>query len=332
MNASITPQVSVVIPLYQGEQHIRGALESVAAQDLAPWEVIVVDDGSRDNGPAIARSVVAPFPITVVPRTNGGQGAARNTGFERASGDFVALLDQDDRWYPDHLRRLLAALEPADDAVAWVLSDFDEVDAEGRVRQPAVVASRGEVFPKDLDAAISQSVFALPSSSLFRRDAILAVGGFDERLRGYEDDDLFVRLLMAGKRHRYLPVATTAYHVHGENTSTSTVFLTSREIYARKLFAGFADDPRRAEAVRRRFRATSYHDYFTALAQGRRTRAREVAASLRAIERGRRVPMGDRFLRALLRSTRLTTLVLRMSRRLPRWLSPHWPSGFALHT
>ena len=95
------PQVSVIIPVYNGARFLRAALESVFAQTYRPIEVIVVDDGSKDDSAVIAQS----FPeVHYIHQENQGVAAARNTAIAAAHGEFFAFLDQDDLWTPEKLK------------------------------------------------------------------------------------------------------------------------------------------------------------------------------------------------------------------------------------
>src|SRR5690348_778243 len=91
--------ISVIIPLFNGGRFIRQALDSVAVQTRAPCEVIVVDDGSTDDGAAVVEEFAHLYPVTLLRKANGGQSSARNFGIAHAKGDLIALLDQDDNWY-----------------------------------------------------------------------------------------------------------------------------------------------------------------------------------------------------------------------------------------
>ena len=106
----MTPRVSVVIPLYQTEVYIASALRSVLAQTFRDFEVLVVDDGSRDRGPDIARGT-GDARVRVVVQENRGLAGARNTGIREARGAIVALLDADDLWEPEKLARHVAHLD-----------------------------------------------------------------------------------------------------------------------------------------------------------------------------------------------------------------------------
>ena len=100
--------VTVVVPLYNGAEHIAETLTSIHRQTYPPAEVIVIDDGSTDGGDAIARD--HPVRATVVSQPNRGVAVARNHGLSLGSGSWVTFLDQDDLWHPDHLRRAVAWL------------------------------------------------------------------------------------------------------------------------------------------------------------------------------------------------------------------------------
>ena len=99
--------ITAIIPLYNGAPFIRQSLQSMLDQDLLPDEIIVVDDGSTDDGPDIVTEIGQRHPIRLVRKENGGQSSARNTGVDHAHGDLIAFLDQDDVWYPNHLSELL---------------------------------------------------------------------------------------------------------------------------------------------------------------------------------------------------------------------------------
>ena len=128
--------VSVVIPAYNSAQTIMRAVESVRRQSYAPYEVIVVDDGSTDG----TADIVKAFPdVTYYYQENSGPAAARNLGVAKASGRLVAFLDADDRWQPEKLQKCVNALLGSEKARV-VISDFalydDEHERELRSPKP----------------------------------------------------------------------------------------------------------------------------------------------------------------------------------------------------
>ncbi len=103
-----SPLVTVIIPFSSYERHLDAATRSVLRQTYAPVEIILVDDGSTDRSAALAQAYVPP--ARYVRRENGGAGAARNTGIERASGEFLAFCDVDDVWLPTKLERQMTTV------------------------------------------------------------------------------------------------------------------------------------------------------------------------------------------------------------------------------
>jgi len=267
----LTPaRVSVIIPVFNGRRFLRAALLSVLAQSLPPCEVIVVDDGSTDDSLTELEGLSpGPWALRVLRQANAGQSAARNLAAREAAGEYLAFLDQDDVWQPLHLETLIAPLL-ADPAVGWVHSDFDEIDLEGNLVTRAFLRSRGVTHPKQtiFDCVVAD-LMVPPSASVLRKAAFDDVGGFDETLSGYEDDDLFVRFFRRGWDQVFIDRPLTRFRVHGAGSTASPRFIDSRLRYADKLAATLPDDPRMLRfyvptAIAPRFFLTSLDDYVRA--------------------------------------------------------------------
>ena len=111
------PSISVIIPVFNGEEFLERAIQSVLDQDLQPDELIVVDDGSTDQTASIARR----YPkIKYIYQANQGPPAARNHGLEKAKGELIAFLDADDQWLPQKLSQQVAFLQ-SNPAIGYVL-------------------------------------------------------------------------------------------------------------------------------------------------------------------------------------------------------------------
>jgi GT2 family glycosyltransferase len=206
--------VTVVIPCYNAEEHLRDALRSVRAQARPAHEVIVVDDGSTDGSAALARTEGAR-----IVRTAGrvGPGAARNVGLEAVQTPLVAFLDADDFWLPDHLERVAPLVERSPEvAVAW-----SRVEKFGNL---VVGAPSVTILAPAVDCPVEAPFDALPlliernivsqSSVVARREALLGAGGYDPSFRFSEDYDLWARVSAAGWRFAYTPRVTCRYRVH----------------------------------------------------------------------------------------------------------------------
>jgi glycosyltransferase involved in cell wall biosynthesis len=179
-------KVSVVIPAYNAASFLPRCLKSVFAQTLRPEEVIVVDDGSTDNTAALAADLGA----KVVSRPNGGLSAARNTGIQNASSEWIALLDADDMWAPEKLQRQALLAEPGTVLVYTGIRVFD--DNGVREDRPAV----DPVFARKV---LRYRNPITPSTALVRREAVLRDGGFREDIRACEDWEMWVRLQRLGE-------------------------------------------------------------------------------------------------------------------------------------
>jgi glycosyltransferase involved in cell wall biosynthesis len=325
--------VSVVMPLHNGRTYVGQSLRSVLDQSVQPQEIIVVDDGSIDGTADVVESFASPAPIKVVRQPSRGQSAARNVGVELASGELIAFLDQDDEWRREHLESLIKAISEKPE-VGWAYTDFDEMDAEGRTVTHSFMHEHHLVHPKtSLAACIGGDLMVLPSASMLRRAALLEVGGFDECLSGYEDDDLFVRMFRADWRHVFVPEPLTRFRIsaNGGSSSTTLRFLESRMTYLEKLIASVADDDRLnrywvRDLVLPRFFVTTVDDYARELSRSRwveAARAAEVSAQLAAMMQPR---LRRRIEVAMMARPRLCRPALqaldRMPRRLQRLVNP----------
>jgi glycosyltransferase involved in cell wall biosynthesis len=237
--------IIVIMPLYNGAHWVEEAIRSVLAQTLQPNEFIVVDDGSTDNGPEIVERLAAKHPlIRLMRKANGGQSAARNFAVRHSTSAFIALIDQDDRWYSNHLADLMCAVRDHKEAapLGWVYSDFDDIDESGYLVRRGFVSH--VTNPKrDLVRILAEGMIIQPSATLISRTAFEAVGGFDEQLSGYEDDDLFLRIFRASYDNVFVPFATSQWRIHASSSGASNRTDESLKYYIRKLLRTFADDP-----------------------------------------------------------------------------------------
>jgi len=236
--------VAAILPLYNGELWVEQAVRSVLAQSVAPDEIIVVDDGSTDGGVDIVRALAGEHPIKIISQLNAGQSAARNLAISLTSCDYVALIDQDDLWYPNHLEELVRAVrEHRGLRLGWAYTDFDDIDLDGRmVSRDFVERSHTDNPKRDLIKVLAQGVVIQPSATLISRAAILEVGGFDPRLSGYEDDDLFLRIFLANFDNIFVPVPTSQWRIHATSSGGSDRMINSLRIYGEKLIEMFPND------------------------------------------------------------------------------------------
>jgi len=218
------PAVSVVIPSFNHAAWVAGAVESALAQTLAELEVIVVDDGSTDDSPAVLAGLRDPR-LTVVTQANRGAHAALNAGIERAAAPAIAVLNSDDAWHPERLRRCLPALAAG---VSLVGSWIEIVDAGGttiglkhgyRDCEPWLLPHPERSFRAGDDpraVLLTEHHLATTSNFVFRRADWAAVGGF-RPLRYTHDWDFALRLAALGPP-RLVEQPLLRYRVHERNT------------------------------------------------------------------------------------------------------------------
>ncbi len=280
-------KISAIIPLYNGAAYIFEAIQSVLKQDRPADEIIIVDDGSTDGGAGanIVRDIARENDkIRLLTKQNGGQGSARNYGVAHSTGDLIALLDQDDVWYPNHLRELEKPFfKRYGKPLGWTYSDLDRVDADGRMVCHNFLKDLGQnEHPKrTLICCLGQDMFILPGASLISREAFDSVNGFDERLTGYEDDDLFLRMFSAGYCSVFTPKSLTKWRIHSASTSYSLKMSKSRALYFETLVEAFPPEPDMAryyirDLVAPRFSENFLSDYAKAIRR-RNTEAQIVA-------------------------------------------------------
>ena len=184
----VSELVTAIIPSYNYGRFVCDAVDSVLAQSYRHVEVIVVDDGSKDD--TRARLGAYAGRIHYIYHHNKGLSAARNRAIEAAHGSVIALLDADDRWHPQKLELQMRYL--LDHPEIGLLGADNWVDIE---RPWPSCGLRGELpaTTMSLDRLVVRAYFG-PSSAVMRRGCLDAVGGFDTHLRSAEDRDMWIRM------------------------------------------------------------------------------------------------------------------------------------------
>jgi glycosyltransferase involved in cell wall biosynthesis len=222
---------SVVIPLYNKAPHIRRSLESVLAQSVAAREILVVDDGSTDGGADIVTTYGNR--VQLLQRKTPGPGgyAGRNLGIQTARSPWIAFLDADDEWQPEHIENLTRSLarDSAGPAPIGVFAGYVNVFHDGSSETDSftnrVPERRGGDLELDEFLEIWIRLRACPiwtSASAFRRDRLIEAGLFPDgrALRG-GDKDTWLRLAALGPV-RHAPGVTAIYHRDAVNMVTRT--------------------------------------------------------------------------------------------------------------
>ncbi len=213
--------VAVIIPVYNGGLFLREALESALGQTRPPAEIIVIDDGSRDDSVDIARAYEAKDGrVKVVTQANAGVAAARNRAAELAASPLLAFLDQDDLWEPTKLERQVEELRRSPGAgvcvcASRILSQLEDPAATETVAGLSLPAA-DQVGPQLYERLRFQ-----PSAVMIRRQAFLSVGGFDSTAQPCEDWDLWLRLEQGGVSFAVVREPLLIYRFHAANESNN---------------------------------------------------------------------------------------------------------------
>ena len=189
MSQSVHTLFSVVIPLYNKADTITRAVRSVAAQTFNNWELIVVNDGSTDDSLSIVRRLAQAIPMRIIDKPNAGVSSARNAGAAAATGRYIALLDGDDIWLPNHLELLSEAIGTHPD-VKFFGTGYERVSG-GYVYY---TIPWGGCCVKNVYSAFQYGQPINSSTVAVEKAAWDRLGGFSERYVFYEDYEFFFRL------------------------------------------------------------------------------------------------------------------------------------------
>ncbi|MEO5819153.1 MAG: glycosyltransferase family A protein [Vicinamibacteraceae bacterium] len=258
------PTVSVIVPAFRTAPYIAETLDSALAQTFQDFEIVVVNDGSPDT-PDL-RAAIAPYRdrIRYIEQPQGGAANARNTAIAASSGEYLAFLDGDDLWAPTFLAEQLALLAREPEVVLlWADSQPFGMGAG------AATLMTMEPPPPDctLAAVLLGRCVVVTSTTVAKRQAVVAVGAFDDGLRLGEDYDLWLKLAAHG-RLRYNPAVLGRRRLHPTSLSAVPTSMLRAQIAVRRRFiatAAVSDEVRQlAEAADLRCEAEM------ALAEGHR--------------------------------------------------------------
>ena len=223
-----TPTVSVIIPAYNCGAYLAETLDSVLAQDYPRLEILVIDDGSKDDTVAVAESYGPPVRVLHQQGSGNGAGPSRNTGLRTASGEVIAFLDGDDVWLPGKLNAQLACLREhpesamvATDFTLWYPQEDNHWRASGQFAE-----EYHHTDPHQLDPTYSGWLYhrllletcVWTGTVVMRRELVDEIGLFREDLRLGQDYDYWIRA------SRHTPILTlqrpfALYRRHGESAT-----------------------------------------------------------------------------------------------------------------
>jgi len=249
------PEVSVILPYYEGFTWLPRSIRSVQDQEGVAWELIIVDDGSRQDPTPIVEALKDDR-LHLVRINHLGKGAALNRGVSEARAELVCFIDQDDIMNPGRLSLQHDGFlkNPCPDAV---YSDYERVHDDGRLIDRFISRQASD---RECLRRMARSIGLVSMQTIMLKKAVFnVIGGFstDSRLTGLDDAEFFVRLFVAGVELHYVPGVVQKWVFHGQNYSKSSEFHDTRLILLSYLSSYAKTNP----LIRKELPHFQYHAY-----------------------------------------------------------------------
>lgn len=228
----MAPLVSIIIPVYNGSNYLNRAIDSALNQTYCPIEIIVINDGSNDNGltESIARSYGEK--IRYLYKKNGGVATALNIGIQNSTGEYISWLSHDDMYFENKIERQMACLASINFSEVILYSDYRAIDVNDSLLQTARLAcdngfdNKQEFLLNMFKARIHGCSLLIP------RKCFDMIGYFDERLKTTQDYDLWFKFFKNGYEFRHMPEILVSSRWHKEQGSHTLYKIAQREIDA----------------------------------------------------------------------------------------------------
>ena len=221
--------ISVVIPLYNKEKYIKETICKVLNQTYQNFEIIIINDGSKDKGPDIV-SEINDQRVKLFNKENGGVSSARNIGIEKSQFEYIAFLDADDEWLPNHLEEINKLITRYKSRADVFVTNFARKYSEENIVDNRKQDELKEGIVKDYFKIIFKKALIHTSCVCVSKKALLKAKLFDERLSRGEDIDLWGKLSREYEI-AYSPVVTELYLQEAENNSKGKSDITRSILY-----------------------------------------------------------------------------------------------------
>ena len=266
---------SVVIPLYNKRSSIQTTIQSVLAQTLHDYEVIVVNDGSTDDSLSVARSFEARG-VRVIDQTNQGVSVARNTGILAAEGEYISFLDADDTWHPDYLETMDRLTQTYPESDIFVTA-YRVLLSEGKTRLSTRLEPQEGCLPSYWETLKKGYDFVWTSATTIRRQALLDAGLFRPGEKVGQDLDMWARVAERNPRVAYSARVCVDYDRCAESNARTRNKVAYAEAFIRDLERQLQNPERTKSellAIQRKYDLKKTVHIFTCILAGKRKEAR----------------------------------------------------------
>ncbi len=218
-------KVSVIIPCYNQEKFITEAVESVIVQSYSDIECIIIDDGSTDQTWEILQDISQKYSnIKIFRQDNLGPNAARNYGIKKATGDFIAFLDSDDKWTKNKISNQILAL--AQNNADIVYSNYSII-TDNQIKPGNEKITKLDIY----DFIERNPINGSASSILMKKSVFYHVGLFDNRLYGAEDLDYWFRCYLYGYKFTAIDKNDVLLRIHAQNSTKNNLMMFYNHLY-----------------------------------------------------------------------------------------------------
>jgi glycosyltransferase involved in cell wall biosynthesis len=214
MEKNLNPKVSIIIPVCNGSNYLKEAIDSALGQTYKNIEVIVVNDGSDDNGATRDIALKYAEKIIYIEKENGGVASALNIGIKKMSGDFFSWLSHDDVYYENKIKAQMKAYAESKDRDVLIWSDYDIIDESGEMVNSFTLFDKN----KKGDFFLLFATYINGCSLLVPKTAFDIAGLFDENLLTVQDNHMWARMIKSGFSFMHVPKKLIASRVHSEQT------------------------------------------------------------------------------------------------------------------
>lgn len=252
--------VSIIMPVYNGEKFLKRSINSVLSQTYEKWELIIIDDQSADNSVAVVREFLNESRIHLLKNErNLGISGTRNKGIAHASGEYIALLDQDDKWLRTKLSKQVELLEELDEGYGLVYTNTKVVLNNKTLIERKRGIAPGDDIPENLKKLFLVN-FISSLTVMFKRQCLETTGNFNELIQwGGDDYELWFRIARHYK-FAFIDEVLAIRYEHGENFSHSKKKMLQHTLKMSEHFVSL--EPSFARYIPQK---KAYHYYYYAL-------------------------------------------------------------------